>query len=115
MNREAIKQRVLDTLGIILIDKTAIHEDSTFMDLALDDEDVDSLLQSMGSEFGFIFPDAIKKRAVDAPDHVTLPTLVDLIVLMRQEEQPEQNRHAGLHEERTRTVRQSKRRTRKDG
>jgi hypothetical protein len=114
MDREEIKQRVLDTLGIILVDKTAIHEDATFMDLALDDEDVEWLLERLGNEFGFTFPAAIKKRAGDAPDHVTLPTLVDLIVLMRQEDPAEQSRHAQLHEDRTRTVRKSKRRARKD-
>jgi hypothetical protein len=113
MNREEIKQRVLDTLGIILIDKSAIHEDSTFKDLALDDEDVEKFLLGLGNEFGFTFPDAIRKRASDAPDHLTLPTLVDLIVLMRREEQPVQYRHASAHEEQKRTVRKSKRRARK--
>ena len=113
MDREEIKQRVFDSLGIILVDKTAIHDDATFMDLALDDEDVDWLLQRLGSEFGFTFPEAIRKRAGDAPDHVTLPTLVDLIVLMQQEGQPERNLHAQLHEDRTRTVRKSKRRAKK--
>lgn len=115
MNREEIKQRVFDTLGIILVDKTAIHEDSTFKDLALDDDDVDKLLLRLGSEFGFVFPDAIRKRAGDAPDHVTLPTLVDLIVLMQREEQPEGSADAQRHEARARTARRAKRRARKKG
>ncbi|WP_434680402.1 hypothetical protein J3P77_06180 [Pseudomonas sp. R1-18] len=85
MNREEIKQRVLDALGVILIDKDAIREDATFQDLVLDDEDVDELFNTLGTEFGFEFPEFIKQRAVHKPQHLSLPMVVDLILLMQQE------------------------------
>jgi hypothetical protein len=85
MNREEIKQRVLDALGVILIDKDAIREDATFQDLVLDDEDVDELFNTLGTEFGFEFPDFIKQRAVHKPQHLSLPMVVDLILLMQKE------------------------------
>ncbi|RRV06962.1 hypothetical protein EGJ27_14525 [Pseudomonas sp. v388] len=85
MNREGIKQRVLDVLGIILVDKDAIREDATFQDLVLDDEDVDELFNSLGNEFGFEFPESIRQRAIHKPEHLSLPMVVDLVLLMQQE------------------------------
>ena len=85
MNREGIKQRVLDALGVILVDKDAIREDATFQDLVLDDEDVDELFNALGNEFGFQFPDFIRQRAINKPEHLSLPMIVDLVLLMQQE------------------------------
>lgn len=102
MNREEIKQRVLDALGVILIDKDAIRDDATFQDLVLDDEDVDELFNTLGAEFGFDFPDFIKRRAVRKPEHLSLPMIVDLILLMQQEsgsdrQADSRSRAAGKH------------------
>lgn len=85
MNREGIKQRVMDALGVILVDKDAIQEDATFQDLVLDDEDVDELFDALGTEFGFKFPHTIRQRAIDKPEHLSLPMIVDLVLLMQQE------------------------------
>lgn len=83
MNREGIKQRVQDVLGIILIDKDPIRDDATFKDLVLDEEDVDELFNMLGNEFGIKFPDSIKQHAVKKPEHLPLPMVVDLIWLMQ--------------------------------
>ncbi|CAM3195811.1 hypothetical protein BZK31_19855 [Pseudomonas floridensis] len=85
MNREGIKQRVLDALGVILVDKAEIRDDATFKDLVLDDEDVETLFSQLGSEFNFEFPEFIRKRAIHKPEHLSLPMVVDLILLMQQE------------------------------
>ncbi|MBA1230574.1 hypothetical protein G7013_13055 [Pseudomonas viridiflava] len=85
MNREGIKQRVLDALGVILVDKAQIRDDATFKDLVLDDEDVETLFSQLGSEFNFEFPEFIRKRAVNKPQHLSLPMVVDLILLMQQD------------------------------
>ena len=88
MNREGIKQRVMDALGVILVDKDAIQEDATFQDLVLDDEDVDELFNALGTEFGFEFPESIRQRAIHKPEHLSLPMIVDLVLLMQQELDP---------------------------
>ncbi|MEE4106412.1 hypothetical protein V2I78_20265 [Pseudomonas viridiflava] len=93
MSREAIKQRVLDALGVILVDKAEIRDDSTFKDLRLDDEDVDELFAQLGGEFNFEFPDFIRKRALNKPEHLSLPMVVDLILLMQQESSSEGDNH----------------------
>ncbi|MEG5263884.1 hypothetical protein TRP66_06235 [Pseudomonas sp. JDS28PS106] len=95
MNREGIKQRVLDALGVILVDKDAIQEEATFKDLVLDDEDVDELFNALGTEFGFEFPEFIRQRAINKPEHLSLPMIVDLVLLMQQElNAPEVNDNA---------------------
>ncbi|GAB7533040.1 hypothetical protein PS3A_54560 [Pseudomonas sp. 3A(2025)] len=85
MDREGIKQRVFDALGIILVDKSQIHEDSTFEELVLDDDDVHELFKRLEHMFACRFPGFIRQRANRRPDHVSLPMLVDLIVMMQQE------------------------------
>ncbi|GFM79584.1 hypothetical protein PSCICO_04240 [Pseudomonas cichorii] len=84
MNREDINQRVLDVLGVILVDKSALRDDVTFKDLVLDEEDIDEFFGRLGEEFDFKFPAFIRARALDKPEHLSLPMVVDLIVLMRQ-------------------------------
>lgn len=88
MDREGIKQRVFDALGIILVDKSQIHEDSTFAELVLDDDDVHELLKRLEHMFACRFPSFVRERASRRPEHVSLPMLVDLIVLMQQEADP---------------------------
>jgi hypothetical protein len=97
MNREGIKQRVMDALGVILIDKDAIREDATFQDLVLDDEDVDELFNTLGAEFGFEFPEFIRQRAIHKPEHLSLPMVVDLVLLMQQELRPGQDNAQTWH------------------
>ncbi|RMQ47002.1 hypothetical protein ALQ04_00154 [Pseudomonas cichorii] len=84
MNREAINQRVLDVLGVILVDKSRLRDDVTFKDLVLDEDDLNELFTRLGEEFGFDFPEFITDRAINKPEHLSLPMVVDLIVLMRQ-------------------------------
>lgn len=97
MNRDGIKQRVLDALGIILVDKAEIRDEATFRDLVLDDADVDELFSQLGHEFNFEFPEFIRQRALNRPEHLSLPMVVDLILLMQQESSQEgegqENKH----------------------
>lgn len=88
MDREGIKQRVFDALGIILVDKSQIHEDSTFEELVLDDDDIHELFKRLEHMFACRFPGFIRERANRRPEHVSLPMLVDLIVLMQHETDP---------------------------
>ncbi|MBX8529056.1 hypothetical protein [Pseudomonas cichorii] len=84
MNREDINQRVLDVLGVILVDKSALRDDVAFEDLVLDEQDINELFGRLEEEFGFAFPASIRERAIHKPEHLSLPVVVDLIVLMRQ-------------------------------
>ncbi|MBI6853624.1 hypothetical protein YA0002_12685 [Pseudomonas cichorii] len=84
MNREDINQSVLDILGVILVDKSALRDDVTFEDLMLDEEDINELFGRLEEEYRFEFPAFIRERAIHKPEHLSLPMVVDLIVLMRQ-------------------------------
>ncbi|MFJ4144655.1 hypothetical protein [Pseudomonas sp. NPDC089734] len=84
MNREEINQRVLDALGVILVDKSRLDDDVTFKALVLDEDDINALFGRLEQEFGFDFPDFIKERAIHRPEHLSLPMVVDLIVLMQK-------------------------------
>lgn len=88
MDREGIIQRVLDTLGIIIVDKTQIHEQATLAELMLDEDDVQALFQRLQAEFDCTFPDFIQERARQRPEHVSVPMLVELVLLIRQERAP---------------------------
>lgn len=85
MNREDIKQLVFDRVGVILVDKAEIHENSTFEDLALDEDDVEELFSYLESQLEFTFPAPIRLRATQAPEHMTLNFLVDFILAMRDD------------------------------
>jgi hypothetical protein len=85
MNREEIKQLVFDRVGVILVDKAEIHENSTFEDLALDEDDVEELFSYLESQLEFTFPVPIRQRATQAPEHMTLNFLVDFILAMRDD------------------------------
>lgn len=85
MNRKEIMQLVFDRIGVILVDKAEIHENSTFEELALDEEDVNELFSYLEKELDFIFDPFIRERATQAPEHMTLNFLVDFILAMRDE------------------------------
>ncbi|NAT15499.1 hypothetical protein ALQ07_00317 [Pseudomonas syringae pv. actinidiae] len=85
MNREAIKQKVFDALGIILVDKSVINEDATFSELFLEDEDVESLFTSLEEAFGLTFPGSIKQQAIDNAREFSLHMIVELVVMMGKE------------------------------
>ncbi|RMV73888.1 hypothetical protein ALP05_100312 [Pseudomonas caricapapayae] len=82
MNREEIKQKVFDALGIILVDKSDIHEGATLTSLKLDDEDIERLFTALGEVFHFTFPVQIKEQAIEKPDDFSLQMIVELILLM---------------------------------
>ncbi|WP_426111798.1 hypothetical protein [Pseudomonas sp. DSP3-2-2] len=86
MNRNEIQQHVFDTIGIILVDKSEIHEDSSFKDLMLDEDDVNELFKQLQDDYGFEFPAAVKLRAVEKPEELILPMLVDLILMLKKDQ-----------------------------
>ena len=87
MERLEIQQRLHNALGVMLIDKAEIREDATLKDLALDDSEIDELLDQLEFEFGIVFPTRIKNRIYKAPEHLTLQILVDVtLVLMENDE-----------------------------
>jgi acyl carrier protein len=92
MNRQDIQQHVFDTIGIILVDKSEIHEDSSFRDLRLDEDDVNELFTQLQNDYGFEFPAAVKTRAVEKPEELILPMLVDLILMLRKDQPRRSNK-----------------------
>ena len=80
MNRKDIQQHVFDAIGIILVDKSEIHEDSSFKDLMLDEDDVNELFDQLQSDYGFEFPATDRAKAINRPEELTLPKLVTLIL-----------------------------------
>lgn len=91
MNRKEIMQLVFDGIGVILVDKAEIHEDSTLEDLALDEDDVNELFSYLEKELDFTFNPFIKERATLAPEHMTLNFLVDLILAARDEKRTKEH------------------------
>lgn len=85
MTREDIKQLIFNRLGVILVDKAEIHENSSFKELALDADDVEELFSYLEAELGFRVPDTIRQIATGAPDHLTVSFLADLIFTIRDE------------------------------
>lgn len=84
MDREGVTQRVLDALGIVLVDKSQIHDNATLAQMHLDEDDVQVLLEKLEETFGCRFPKTVHERARQHPDHVSVPMIVDLIILMHQ-------------------------------
>ncbi|MGV8862643.1 MAG: hypothetical protein ACOH2O_07105 [Pseudomonas sp.] len=82
MERPDIQQRVYNTLGVMLIDKSEIRENATLRDLALDDLEVEDLLDQLEFDFDIIFPARIKDRIYKVPEHLTLQILVDVILVL---------------------------------
>jgi hypothetical protein len=86
MKRRDIQQRVDNILGVVLVDKSEIHEDATLKDLELEDFEIEDLLDRLEYEFGIIFPTRIKDRIYKAPEHLTLGILVDVILVLTENE-----------------------------
>jgi len=82
MARLDIQQRLHNTLGVMLIDKAEIRENATLRDLALDDLEIEALLDQLEFEFDIVFPFRIRNRIYKAPEHLTLQILVDVILVL---------------------------------
>ena len=93
MDREGVNQRVLDALGIILVDKSQVHDDATLAEMSLDEDDVQLLLERLEGLFGCQFPQRVRECARHRPEHVSVPMIVDLILLMQQQEPGTHTRH----------------------
>ena len=85
MTREEIQQYVFDTLGVILVDKSEIREDSTLDELVLDRDDIESLFRHLELRHQITIPDSAIERAEDHPDSMTVKSLVDLILFWHEE------------------------------
>ncbi|EKG36902.1 hypothetical protein Pav037_3360 [Pseudomonas syringae pv. avellanae str. ISPaVe037] len=80
MNRKEIGQKVFDALGIILVDKSAIQDNATLADLALDDEDIERFFSALEEAFDFTLPEAIRGKAIARPDQFALNKIIKLIL-----------------------------------
>jgi hypothetical protein len=87
MERLDIQQRLHNALGVMLIDKAEIREDATLKDLALEDLEIDELIDQLEFEFGIVFPTRIKNRIHKAPEHLTLQILVDVILVLLENDE----------------------------
>lgn len=93
MDREGVTQRVLDTLGIILVDKSQVHDNATLAEMALDEDDVQVLLERLEDLFDCRFPQRLREGARQHPEHVSVPMIVDLILLMHRQQAGARIRH----------------------
>lgn len=82
MKRLDIQQRLYNTLGVLLVDKSEIREYATLKDLALEDFEIEDLLDQLEFEFDILFPTRIKDRIYKVPEHLTLQMLVDVILVL---------------------------------
>ena len=80
MNREEIRQKVFDALGIILVDKSAIQDDATLVDLALDDDDIERFFLALEAAFDFTLPEAIRRQAIARPEQFALHRIIKLVL-----------------------------------
>ncbi len=80
MNRKEIGQKVFDALGIILVDKSAIQDNATLADLALDDDDIERFFRALEEAFDFTLPEAIREKAIARPDQFALNKIIKLIL-----------------------------------
>lgn len=80
MNRKEIRQKVFDALGIILVDKSAIQDNATLADLALDDDDIERFFRALEEAFDFTLPEAIREKAIARPDQFALNKIIKLIL-----------------------------------
>ena len=85
MKRSEIQQHVFDAIGIILVDKSEIHENSSFKDLMLDEDDVNDLYDQLQSDFGIVFKPEHRAQAINSPQELTLARLVTQILKLRHD------------------------------
>ncbi|WP_349971523.1 hypothetical protein [Pseudomonas caspiana] len=80
MDREEIRQHVVDALGVILVDKTVIEDNQTIDSLVLDEEDIDEL-SKMLQKSGINFKKRAREEALKHSESTTLMALIDHIFL----------------------------------
>lgn len=76
MDRDEIRKHVEGVLGVILVDKSMIQEDSTLKDLMLDDDDIDQMFRALDDDFGIVASHRVRAFAHKHPEHMTLKLLV---------------------------------------
>ncbi|MET0124609.1 hypothetical protein [Pseudomonas caspiana] len=80
MDREEIRQHVVDALGVILVDKTVIEDNQTIDSLVLDEDDIDEL-SKMLQKSGINFKKRAREEALKHSESTTLMALIDHIFL----------------------------------
>jgi hypothetical protein len=85
MNREEIRQKVFNALGIILVDKSAIQDDATLADLALDDHDIELFFLELKEALGFTLTETIRTAVIASPGQFALHRIIGLILLQETE------------------------------
>lgn len=83
MDRNEIRQHVVDALGVILVDKSVIRESRTLEDLVLDEEDIDELFKMLHG-FGIHYKKKEKEEALKHPESTTVMALIDHIFMSQQ-------------------------------
>lgn len=73
----------MDALGIILVDKSQIRDEATLGELMLDEEDVNELFGRLERTLECEFPAFFRNKARSRPRHVSLPMIVDLVMLLQ--------------------------------
>jgi hypothetical protein len=76
MDREEIRKHVEGVIGVILVDKSVIQEDSTLTDLVLDSDDIDQIFRSLADK-GIVISQRARTSARNHPERMTLKLLVD--------------------------------------
>lgn len=79
MDRDEIRKHVEGVLGVILVDKSMIREDSTLKDLVLDDDDIDQMFRTLDDDFGIVASHRDRRFAHTHPERMTLKLLVERI------------------------------------
>lgn len=83
MDRDEIRKHVEDALGVILVDKSVIHENSTLQDLVLDEDDINELFQKLDHDSGIVLKKSERESARKHPERMTLTLLIDRILMSR--------------------------------
>lgn len=83
---------MFDALGIILVDKSAIQDDATFVDLTLDDDDIELFFLALEEAFDFTLPEAIRTQAITRPEQFALHRIIELIFLLQEAKRDQQSR-----------------------
>jgi acyl carrier protein len=81
MDRDEIRQHVEDALGVILVDKSVIQENSTLNDLVLDEDDIDELFHKLASDFGIVLKKSDRTKVQEHPERITVMSLIDQIFM----------------------------------
>ncbi|WP_062380105.1 hypothetical protein [Pseudomonas abietaniphila] len=85
MDRNEVKQHVIDTLGKILVDKSLIQEkdDALLSELELDEQDFQEFFTTLQTDFKIVLPNSVRSDITHFSDsansQLTLQGLIDLI------------------------------------